>query len=101
MRKFIPAFVLLLFAIAASLQALPVEKPNIVFLLSDDQDWTGLSVRMHPDIPNSKSDFYETPNLEKFAAQGMRFSATGFSGTSPVTLAAAARAVPCGRATGR
>lgn len=53
----------------------PVERPNIVFILSDDQDWTGLSVRMHPDLPNSASDFYRTPNLEKFAAEGMRFSA--------------------------
>lgn len=49
--------------------------PNFIFILSDDQDWTGLSVQMHPDLPNSKSDFYRTPNLEKFAAQGMRFSA--------------------------
>lgn len=64
---------LLLFAMSAT--AAPVERPNIVFLLSDDQDWTGLSVQMHPDLPNSKSDFYRTPNLEKFAAQGMRFSA--------------------------
>jgi arylsulfatase A len=55
--------------------AAPVERPNIVFILSDDQDWTGLSVRMHPDLPNSASDFYRTPNLEKFAAQCMRFSA--------------------------
>lgn len=52
-----------------------LDRPNIVFMLSDDQDWTGLSVQMHPDLPNSKSDFYRTPNLEKFAAQGMRFSA--------------------------
>jgi hypothetical protein len=36
--------------------------PNIIFILSDDQDWTGLSVQMHPDLPNSKSDFYRTPN---------------------------------------
>lgn len=52
-----------------------INRPNVVFLLSDDQDWTGLSVQMHPDIPNSKSDFYRTPNLEKLASQGMRFSA--------------------------
>lgn len=58
--------------ISASSAATP---PNIIFILSDDQDWTGLSVQMHPDLPNSKSDFYRTPNLEKFAAQGMRFSA--------------------------
>jgi len=62
-------------AFGAASPAAPVERPNIVFILADDQDWTGLSVAMHPDVPNSKSDFYRTPNLEKFAAQGMRFSA--------------------------
>ena len=29
---------------------------------------------MDPEIPESKSDFYQTPNLERLAAQGMRFS---------------------------
>ena len=48
--------------------------PNIVFILSDDQDWTGLSVSMDDRTPNSRSDFYRTPNLERLAAQGMRFS---------------------------
>lgn len=51
-----------------------LSKPNIVFLLSDDQDWTETSVQMHPDIPEAKSPHIQTPNLEKFAAQGMRFS---------------------------
>lgn len=49
-------------------------RPNIILLLADDQDWTGLSCRMHPDVPNSQSDFYRTPNVQKLAAQGMRFS---------------------------
>lgn len=52
----------------------PASRPNIILLLSDDQDWNGLSTQMHPDMPNSKSDFYETPNLDKFATQSMRFS---------------------------
>lgn len=67
--------VLLPFLAGVFASAAPVERPNLLFILSDDQDWTGLSVRMHPDLPNSASDFYRTPNLEKFAAQGMRFSA--------------------------
>ena len=54
---------------------LSADRPNIVFMLSDDQGWNGLSVAMHPDVPGSKSDFFHTPNLEKFAAEGMRFSA--------------------------
>jgi hypothetical protein len=27
------------------------EGPNFLFLLSDDQNWTGLLVQMHPDLP--------------------------------------------------
>ena len=50
-------------------------RPNIVFMLADDQGWNGLSVAMHPDIPGSRSDVTHTPSLEKLAAQGMRFSA--------------------------
>jgi arylsulfatase A-like enzyme len=48
--------------------------PNIVFFLTDDQGWTETSVQMDPNIPESKSDFYQTPNLEALAAAGMRFS---------------------------
>lgn len=50
-------------------------KPNVVLILSDDQGWTGLSAQMDPEGlgPLSASDFYETPNLETLAAQGMRF----------------------------
>ena len=44
-------------------------------MLSDDQAWNGLSVAMHPNVAGSKGDIFHTPNLEKLAAQGMRFSA--------------------------
>ena len=50
-------------------------QPNFVFLLSDDQDWTGLSVPMHPDVPESKSPIIETKNIAQLAHEGMRFSA--------------------------
>jgi arylsulfatase A len=53
---------------------LAATQPNFVFILSDDQGWDGLSIEMHDAIPASKSDFYQTPNLEKLAHQGMRFS---------------------------
>ena len=51
------------------------KQPNFIFMVSDDQGWDGLSVQMHDAIAGSKSDFYQTPNLEKLAQQGMRFSA--------------------------
>ena len=54
--------------------SLAQERPNIALILSDDQGWYGLSVQMHPDLPNSRSDFFHTPRLEELASQGMRFS---------------------------
>jgi arylsulfatase A len=75
----------LCFCSAASLAA--TERPNIVFMLSDDQGWSGLSVAMHPDYPGSKGEIYHTPNLEKLASQGMRFSA----GYSPASVCSPTR----------
>ena len=39
--------------------------PNIVFVLADDLGWTGLGC--------FGSDFYETPNIDRLAREGMRF----------------------------
>lgn len=49
-------------------------KPNIIFILTDDQNWGGLSVPMDPEIPASGSSVIETPALAKLAQEGMRFS---------------------------
>jgi arylsulfatase A-like enzyme len=48
--------------------------PNFLFILADDQSWSGTSVRMKADEPLSGSTVFKTPNLEKLAAQGMTFS---------------------------
>lgn len=48
--------------------------PNFVFILSDDQGWPATSVQMHPKREDAKSDYFQTPNLERFARQAMRFS---------------------------
>tara|TARA_B100001057_G_C22858839_1_gene953684 strand:+ start:2371 stop:3789 length:1419 start_codon:yes stop_codon:yes gene_type:complete len=50
------------------------ESPNFIFILADDQGWNGTSVEMMNDFKESKSDFYETPNIEKLADQGIKFS---------------------------
>lgn len=68
----------ILIFLATLLMGLPVavaERPNIVFMMSDDQAWNGLSVAMHPDLEWSRSSVVETPQLARLAAQGMRFSA--------------------------
>ena len=41
-------------------------KPNIVFILADDLGWT--------DLGCQGSKYYETPNIDKLAAGGLRFT---------------------------
>jgi arylsulfatase A len=48
--------------------------PNIVLVLTDDQGWGATSVLMDENIPDSKSDFIKTLNLEKLADRGVIFS---------------------------
>ena len=41
-------------------------KPNVIFFLVDDLGWT--------DVGCFGSDFYQTPNIDKLASEGMRFT---------------------------
>ncbi len=50
------------------------KRPNFVFILADDQGWTGLSLPMDKRRRDSQSDYYRTPNIARLAAAGMRFS---------------------------
>ena len=52
----------------------PKEQPNFIVILTDDQGWGTTSVTVDPAVPASKSDFFITPNLEKLASQGLRFT---------------------------
>src|SRR3954462_5716449 len=42
------------------------EKPNVVFILADDLGWT--------DLGCQGSKYYKTPNIDKLAASGLRFT---------------------------
>ena len=50
--------------------------PNFIVILTDDQGWGTTSVMIDPLVPDSKSDFFKTPNIERLAASGMRPSGT-------------------------
>ncbi len=66
----------LIFTFLAALQvvAFAAAPPNFVFVLADDQSWSGTSVRMMADEPRSATASFHTPTLEKLASQGMTFS---------------------------
>src|SRR5256886_10422520 len=48
-------------------QASAARKPNIVFLLADDFGYMDIGA-------NNPKTFYETPNLDRLAAQSVRFT---------------------------
>ena len=41
------------------------EPPNIIFILTDDMSWVGMSIEMIDGNAETQSDFYQTPNIEK------------------------------------
>ena len=57
-----------------SAAALPAERPNFVFILADDLGWRDLGVY--------GSDYYETPHLDRLAAEGVRFTDAYAAGNS-------------------
>lgn len=68
----IPITLAIVLLLASS--GLGAARPNIVFMLADDQGWNGTSVAMDPDVPSSKAVVIHTPNLEHLAADGMIFA---------------------------
>ena len=50
------------------------KRPNIIFILTDDQGWAESSCQMHPDMPNAKEPYFETPAFERLAKEGRRFT---------------------------
>ena len=68
--KLLHLAVLLLFS--AALQA--ETPPNFIIIYIDDLGYTQTSVPMMKDRPELAHELHQTPNIEKLAARGMRFS---------------------------
>jgi arylsulfatase A-like enzyme len=60
-----PRIPLLFLLLALPLAAAGVERPNIIFILSDDQGWADIGYQS-PDV--------KTPNLDRLAAEGVRLN---------------------------
>lgn len=59
-------FILLAFCLLFAATAFAAEKPNIIIILADDLGYGDLGCYGHPSI--------RTPNLDRMAAEGMRFT---------------------------
>ena len=55
-----------LLSLDAMAETFDINHPNVVFLLADDLGWTGLNC--------FGSDLYETPNLDRLAANATKFT---------------------------
>ena len=65
--KLIPlSFIVAAMALGATPAAAQAKKPNIVFILADDLGYSDLKCYGHP--------YARTPNLDKLAAEGTRFT---------------------------
>lgn len=72
--------------------------PNFLIVYMDDLGWADTSVKMMDSQPESRSDFYQTPNLEKLAERGMKFS----NGYAPApTCTPSRKSIQFGKTPGR
>src|ERR1700689_3553656 len=53
-------------ALAFAADPPPTARPNILFILADDMGWS--------DLGCYGADLHETPNIDRFAAQSVRFT---------------------------
>lgn len=72
--KYFAAFSLVLCSLFGMPAIAARQPPSFVFILGEGHGWSSTSVRMDDAVPTSKSAFVRTPNLEKLAANGMRFA---------------------------
>lgn len=101
MNKFLVFSLVVLTSFLISCESEDMEEvpPNIVLFLVDDMGWQDTSVPFYSE-QTAFNDRYHTPNMEKLAAQGMKFTqayATPVCSPSRVSLMTgmnAARA-PC------
>jgi arylsulfatase A len=66
MKRLASFFSVLIFGLAAIARAAAPQKPNVIIFLVDDFGWR--------DLGCYGSTFYETPNLDRFARENVRFT---------------------------
>src|SRR6185312_16431811 len=66
MKKLMTGFLLLAISVAAVAQSGRKKKLNVIFFLVDDMGWA--------DLGYEGSKFYETPNIDRFAKENVRFT---------------------------
>ena len=88
LSRFVPRFLASLLALGLhTLSAENVKPPNFVLVYIDDLGWAQTTVEMIPGRADTRSDYFQTPNLERLAKEGRVLSAC----YSPAPLCAPSR----------
>lgn len=66
-------FLLAAMALTAGPTVSPSARPNLVFFLVDDMGWQETSVPFHTEV-TALNRRYRTPNMERLASQGVKFT---------------------------
>src|SRR5215210_3883999 len=51
----------------------PARRPNFLFIYTDDQRWDALGVVQREQGERARFPWFETPNLDRLASEGVRF----------------------------
>lgn len=65
--------VTLLLSLVSALVSRAAERPNFVFVYTDDQRWDALGVVQREQGEKGRFPWFETPNLDRLAKEGVRF----------------------------
>jgi arylsulfatase A-like enzyme len=66
-----PLFILGLLCLTAHFA--PAERPNFLFVYTDDQRWDAMSVVQREQGNRGRFPWLQTPNMDRLAAEGVRF----------------------------
>lgn len=67
------AVLLAIFAAAIRFTASAADRPNFLFVYTDDQRWDAMSVVQQEQGEKARFPWLQTPNMDRLAAEGVRF----------------------------
>lgn len=73
MKTKILVLVLTLFSFGAFPSRAAERKPNFLFVYTDDQRWDSMSVVQREQGERARFPWFQTPNMDRLAAEGVRF----------------------------
>jgi len=73
MRTILRSVLVCAFALSALFTNAADRKPNFLFIYTDDQRWDAMSVVQKEQGDRARFPWFQTPNMDRIAAEGVRF----------------------------